>query len=270
MTQLDFVGVTHGNASYGQLIGGGNVIPVVSGKFGNGYVPAGKYSLDKPQATSEKSMVPPGKKSTHKYRLAAIGKPTKVINGKVHFWDERVGKWREGILIHYDGGTPGTLGCIGYIDPKHEGALKEMLADGGKVNVTYHDSVAAAQAHAKTLSGKDAPASDFANKYGGGGSGAKKKPSGKGKPSEDEEGRAGHEGRTFGPHRQGRPAGDAADGQGHRRQGEEGHEEEGLPRQEAPRVGPRHGPDHAGSARRGRAAPGLRGMMDAPRGSGCP
>ena len=189
MTQLDFVGVTHGNASYGQLIGGGNVIPVVSGKFGNGYVPAGKYSLDKPQATSEKSMVPPGKKSTHKYRLAAIGKPTKVINGKVHFWDERVGKWREGILIHYDGGTPGTLGCIGYIDPKHEGALKEMLADGGKVNVTYHDSVAAAQAHAKTLSGKDAPASDFANKYGGGGSGAtKKKPSGKGKPSKTKKG----------------------------------------------------------------------------------
>jgi hypothetical protein len=59
-------------------------------------------------------------------------------------WDESLKRNRLGIEFHFDGGNPGTEGCIGYQDPTAKDAL--IANTDKRVSVSYANSMEEVQA----------------------------------------------------------------------------------------------------------------------------
>lgn len=130
----EYVGTTNGAGSSGYLIANGQVYPATSGGPGGMRVPSGKYTYGGPEALRKdqyRSMTD-GSGQTKKFRKFHIGTGP---NGSGNIWDPTLKRYRVGIEFHYDGGSPGTAGCIGYQD---NAAKDAIIADTNKhVGVTY-------------------------------------------------------------------------------------------------------------------------------------
>lgn len=134
-----FFGTTSGDGATGYLIANGNVYPATSGGNGAQYVPAGNYTYGPAEELNNS-------KEKHQYRTMSDGDPkTRSEFKKFHIgtgpkgsgniWDESLGRYRTGIEFHYDGGNPGTEGCIGFQDTTARDAL---IDDPNKtVSVSY-------------------------------------------------------------------------------------------------------------------------------------
>jgi hypothetical protein len=139
----------YGSTSSGYLIANGNVYPAVSGggKFSD--IPAGSYTHndgETPRADQPTMTDGTGRQKFLKFLVVGS-----AAGGNIHekraYWSKEKGQpWqyhpnggdRDGIELHYDGGNPGTAGCIGYQDP----AAKQAIVDDPdkSVNVQYLDS----------------------------------------------------------------------------------------------------------------------------------
>jgi hypothetical protein len=130
-----YFGVENGNYSSGYLIANGNVYPAVSGSGSLRDIPAGSYTHgdgEVPRADQPTMTDGTGRQKFRKFHVIGTGPSGEI-------WDPRKnngkGGWRDGIELHYDGGNPGTAGCIGYQDPAAKDAI---TADPDKsVNVQY-------------------------------------------------------------------------------------------------------------------------------------
>jgi hypothetical protein len=157
----EYIGTETGGGSEGDLVANGNVYPAVSGPYGGGDIPAGSYTYGSPQPLADdaswkkseyNSMTDAknpkeGKEKAKTFRKFAIGTGPK----QAVFKDPRTGKVRTGIMFHYDGNVPGTLGCIGYQQPEAQQAL---IDDPDKtVTVQYDSSIAQARADVETKLG---------------------------------------------------------------------------------------------------------------------
>ena len=138
----DYIAVESGNQSTGYLVVNGNVFPAASGTSSLLDIPEGTYTYGSAQSLSSKqyySMTDAkSRKEATKKHAADFSKfhigtgpsGTGVIPDK-----RRPKKPRTGIEFHYDGGNPGTAGCIGYQDNAAKDAL---IADSNKtVTVKY-------------------------------------------------------------------------------------------------------------------------------------
>jgi hypothetical protein len=129
----DFIAVTNGSGASGYLIANGNVYPAASGGPGGMHVPGGHYTYGGPQALTKKQYhgMSDGK-HPGKFRKFHIGTGPQ---GSGDIWDPTLKRYRQGIEFHFDGGNPGTAGCIGFQDPTAKDAL---IADTDKhVDVSY-------------------------------------------------------------------------------------------------------------------------------------
>lgn len=122
----DFYGVQSGSGATGYLVVNGNVYPAASGGSKLWSIPEGKYTygkdlaLRKDQYRSMSDRKNP--KNFRKFHIWGTG-PDGTI------WDPRLKRYRVGIEYHYDGGNPGTAGCIGYQDVR---AKDDLIADKDK------------------------------------------------------------------------------------------------------------------------------------------
>jgi hypothetical protein len=137
----DFFAVQNGSKASGYLVANGNVYPAVSGSSKLQSIPQGNYTYGKDLALDPKqyrSMTDGSNpKNFRKFHIWGTGP-----NGTI--WDPKLKRYRVGIEFHYDGGAPGTAGCIGYQDPAAKNAL---IADKDKsVHVQYLQSDAEVRA----------------------------------------------------------------------------------------------------------------------------
>ncbi|HVY46713.1 MAG TPA: hypothetical protein VHB21_12580 [Minicystis sp.] len=159
----DFIAVENGNSASGYLVVNGNVYPAVSGTSTLKDTPPGLHGYGDPEAlrSDQPTMTdaPTGTKRTtakqrapfRKFHIIGTGPggdiwDSRSFRSKVHgkWVNHPNGGWREGIEFHYDGGNPGTAGCIGFQDPAAKDAL---IADPNKtVNVQYVQDEAAMHA----------------------------------------------------------------------------------------------------------------------------
>lgn len=77
------------------------VFPVISGKYGNGSISIGIYSVEKPIVLLDKAYNDAYKRDG----VPWYARLTPQFNCE-----------RTGLLIHPDGNLPGTLGCLGVLD----------------------------------------------------------------------------------------------------------------------------------------------------------
>jgi uncharacterized Zn-binding protein involved in type VI secretion len=142
----DYIAVETGNASQGYLIANGNVYPAASGTSSLLDIPEGSYTYGNAEALSSNqyySMTDaPNKKEAKKRKGKGFSKfhIGTGPEGTGNIPDKRRPKKpRTGIEFHYDGGGPGTAGCIGYQDNAAKDAL---TADPNKtVTVKYVKSM---------------------------------------------------------------------------------------------------------------------------------
>jgi hypothetical protein len=135
----DFIGVQSGDGATGYLNVNGNIYPATSGGNGGQYVPAGNYNYgaNEPLAGHQWwTMSDRNRKTEKNFSKFHIGT---AKDGGGEIWDASLGRYRKGVEFHFDGGNPGTEGCIGYQDPAAKDAL---IADPNKqVSVTYANSM---------------------------------------------------------------------------------------------------------------------------------
>ncbi len=140
----DFIGVQSGDGATGYLNVNGNIFPATSGGNGGQYVPAGNYTYGKNEPLAGHqwyTMSDRNRKNEKNFNKFHIG-TGKAGSGEI--WDESLKRNRVGIEFHFDGGNPGTEGCIGYQDPTAKDAL---IANTDKqVSVSYANSMEAVQA----------------------------------------------------------------------------------------------------------------------------
>jgi hypothetical protein len=135
-----------GTTSQGYIIANGNVYPAVSGGGRFTDVPAGSYTHNDGQVPRKDQPTMTDGTGRQKFlKFLVVGS---AAGGNIHekrpYWSKEKGQpWkyhpngddRDGIELHYDGGNPGTAGCIGYQDPA---AKDDIVADPDKsVNVQY-------------------------------------------------------------------------------------------------------------------------------------
>ncbi|MFT3764148.1 MAG: hypothetical protein QM820_01305 [Minicystis sp.] len=150
-----FFATTKGDGATGYLIANGNVYPATSGGNGDQYIPEGNYNYGPPEALDNsakkhqwRTMSDHNPKTRSEFKKFHIGTGPK---GGGEIWDESLKRWRKGIEFHYDGGNPGTEGCIGYQDPTARDAL---IADQNKtVSVKYVKDLEAARAEVEKALG---------------------------------------------------------------------------------------------------------------------
>lgn len=145
----DFYGVPGNSNATGYLVVNGNVYPAASGTSSLGRIPQGNYTYGKDEALSNDQWSMSNAKSKSEFQ-----KNRKKYNSyrKFHIWgtgpggqiwDSRLKRWRQGIEFHYDGGNPGTAGCIGYQDVAAKNDLIAARAAGdNSVGVHYSGSMA--------------------------------------------------------------------------------------------------------------------------------
>ena len=140
-----YYGVENGQYSSGYLVANGNVYPAVSGSTGLRDIPAGSYTHaagvpvreDQPTMTEGHGVA-----GYQQFLILGTGPGGTIRETRPYTTMDKVshpkGGNRDGIELHYDGGYPGTAGCIGYQDPAAKDAI---IADPDKsVNVQYLDS----------------------------------------------------------------------------------------------------------------------------------
>jgi hypothetical protein len=174
----DFIAVESGNSASGYLIANGNVYPAASGTSSLLDIPQGTYNYGADEALSSNqyySMTDaPNRKEAKKrkgkgFRKFHIGTGpagTGTIPDKRRPKDPR-----KGVEFHYDGGNPGTAGCIGYQDNAAKDAL---IADPNKtVTVQYVKDMDAVKAQVEQKLGHKVDWSKVSplRKAGGGGGG---------------------------------------------------------------------------------------------------
>lgn len=102
----------------GKITINGNTYSFTSGGWGRGNLPAGSYRVSGGVSTSESGMVVDG-----------VGFKFNLSNK----YDSRVGgATRSGLLIHPDGGSRGTAGCIGIVG---NGAVQRRFAQDMKAEL---------------------------------------------------------------------------------------------------------------------------------------
>ncbi|HEY4116551.1 MAG TPA: hypothetical protein VGM56_01795 [Byssovorax sp.] len=177
----DFIATESGNSASGYLIANGQVYPAVSGSAGLRDIPQGSYThgdatpvrADQPTMTDGT-----GRAKFREFHVIGTG-PQGSLPESRSFTTHDHGKttphpnggYRTGVELHYDGGSPGTAGCIGYQDPAAKDAL---IADPDKsVNVQYMADDAAVKAEVERRLGHSVDWSKVAppRKPGSGGSG---------------------------------------------------------------------------------------------------
>jgi hypothetical protein len=128
----------------------GNVYPAASGSASLQDIPQGTYNYGNAEALSEKQYYSMTDAPDRAHANAARAKAFRKFHigtgphGSGEIYDKRIKRNRVGIEFHYDGGSPGTAGCIGYQDPAAKDAL---IADTDKqVRVKYVGSDAEARA----------------------------------------------------------------------------------------------------------------------------
>jgi hypothetical protein len=135
----DFIGVQNGDGATGYLNVNGNIYPATSGGNGGQYVPAGNYYYGKDlplEGHQWWTMSDRNRAHEKNYRKIHIGT---AKDGGGDIWDASQNRWRSGIEFHFDGGGPGTEGCIGYQDLA---AKNDLINDTNKqVSVTYAGSM---------------------------------------------------------------------------------------------------------------------------------
>lgn len=140
----DFIGVQSGNGATGYLNVNGNIYPAASGGNGGQFVPAGNYTYGKnlPLAGHQWYTMSDRNRAHEKnYNKFHIGTGK---DSSDPIWDESLKRYREGIEFHFDGGGPGTEGCIGYQDPTAKDAL--IASSDKSVSVSYANSMDAVKA----------------------------------------------------------------------------------------------------------------------------
>jgi hypothetical protein len=138
----DYIAVETGNRSAGYLVVNGNIFPAESGTNTLLDIPEGTYTYGGPEALSEDQyhwMTDAKNEDEATAKRAANFKKFHIgtgPNGTGEIPDERrPDEPRTGIEFHYDGGNPGTAGCIGYQDNSAKDAL---IAEKNKtVTVKY-------------------------------------------------------------------------------------------------------------------------------------
>jgi hypothetical protein len=136
-----FIGTENGSSASGYLIANGNVYPAASGTSTLQDIPQGTYDYGDAESLSPNQYYAMTDAPDRAHATAAHAKAFRKFHigtgphgsGTIH--DPRTGRTRVGIELHYDGGAPGTAGCIGYQDPAAKDAL---VADPDKtVSVQY-------------------------------------------------------------------------------------------------------------------------------------
>lgn len=158
-----FIAAPSGTSSVGYLVTDGQAFAAQSGTSTAYRLPEGSYKLGGAESTnrgSDPTMIPRGKQSAKKWRLAGVGPLDggRYKNGRPRVWDKNLGRGRDGLLVHYDGSTGnaddgnGTLGCIGYKDPAAEGVFNRAVSGGDRdLKVVYVKDLKEAKAMAEKL-----------------------------------------------------------------------------------------------------------------------
>lgn len=131
----DYYAVQSGSSSSGYLVTNGQVYPATSGGPTLQTIPDGSnltYGDDVALSQKDVHGMSDGTGNKGGFRKFHIGTGPK---GSGTIPDKTLGRDREGIDFHFDGGNPGTAGCIGYQDRAAQDAL---IADPDKtVGVHY-------------------------------------------------------------------------------------------------------------------------------------